>query len=160
MKTFKCLADQLTRSAEVLALLFGLSLCCPLRAQQVTVLRNFNLINGTGAVPPPSRTVIIAGNRIQSISPRPANPPAGATVIDMQGRTVMPLMINTHYGTLEPGKKANLQSALSSRPSIIEAPHTDRPPAAVQVQCDVSLTLHFERTRLNEHTRCAHRIHH
>jgi imidazolonepropionase-like amidohydrolase len=96
MKAFKFVADQLTRSVEISALLFGLSWCGSLGAQQVTVLRNVNLIDGTGAAPQRRTTVIIAGDRIQSISPRPANPPSGATVIDMQGRTVMPLMINTH----------------------------------------------------------------
>src|ERR1700751_2906643 len=102
MKAFKYVADPLTRSVEVLALLFGLSVSFPLGAKQVTVLKNVNIIDGTVAEPQRRTTVIIAGDRIQSISPRPANPPSdatvpsGSTVIDMEGLTIMPLMINTH----------------------------------------------------------------
>src|ERR1700751_1942840 len=80
MKAFKYVADPLTRSVEVLALLLGLSVSFSLGAQQVTALKNVNFIDGTGAAPQPRTTVIIAVDRIQAISPRPAHPPPDATV--------------------------------------------------------------------------------
>jgi imidazolonepropionase-like amidohydrolase len=65
-------------------------------AQQVTVLKNVNLIDGTGAAAQRNRTIVITGDRIQSVSLAKAHVPSNATVIDMQGWTIMPLIINTH----------------------------------------------------------------
>jgi imidazolonepropionase-like amidohydrolase len=84
------------RMAGVLAVLAGLAFSSSVRAQQVTVLKNVNLIDGTGAPGQHNRTVIIAGDRIRSISAGTVRIPSGAKVVGMQGRTIMPLMINTH----------------------------------------------------------------
>src|ERR1700684_3752421 len=58
-------------------------------AQQVTVLKNVNLIDGTGAAAQRNRTIVITGDRIQSVSLAKAHVPSNATVIDMQGWTIM-----------------------------------------------------------------------
>jgi imidazolonepropionase-like amidohydrolase len=65
-------------------------------AQQAVVLKNVNVIDGTGAPAQPNSTVIIAGDRIQSISTKQQPPPVKAKLIDMHGFTIMPLIINTH----------------------------------------------------------------
>ena len=67
-----------------------------LHAQEVTVLKNVNLIDGTGASAQRNATLIIAGDRIRSVSTGQAPTPSGAKVVDMQGWTIMPLIINTH----------------------------------------------------------------
>ncbi len=85
----------LARIAGLLALLAFLTLSTGLRAQQVVVLKNVNVIDGTGAPAHPNRTVVIQGDRIESIS-GPAPTPSNATVVDLHGATVMPLILNTH----------------------------------------------------------------
>ena len=89
-------AHRPTRMAGVLAVLAGLAFSSSMSAQQVTVLKNVNLIDGTGTETQHNRTVIIAGDRIRSISAGTVRMPSGAKVVDMQGRTIMPLIINTH----------------------------------------------------------------
>lgn len=64
--------------------------------QQVVVLKNVNIIDGTGAPAQPNSTVIIAGDRIQSISTTQQPPPLKAKLIDIHGFTIMPLIVNTH----------------------------------------------------------------
>ena len=89
-------AHRPTRTAGVLAVLAGVAFSNLVSAQQVTALKNVNLIDGTGSPAQHNKTVIIAGDRIRSISAGTVRMPAGAKVVDMQGRTIMPLMINTH----------------------------------------------------------------
>ncbi len=84
------------RMAGVLAMLAGLAFSSAVSAQQVTVLKNVSLIDGTGAETQHNRTLIIRGDRIRSISAGSVGTPSGAKVVDLQGRTIMPLMINTH----------------------------------------------------------------
>ncbi len=77
-------------------MLAGLAFSSSMSAQEVTVLKNVNLIDGTGTGTQHNRTVIIAGDRIRSISAGTVRIPSGAKIVDMQERTIMPLMINTH----------------------------------------------------------------
>jgi hypothetical protein len=79
-----------------LAVLVVLAFSNHVHAQQLTVLKDVNVIDGTGAAAQRNRTVIIAGDRIQSILSGEASTPSEAKVIDMQGQTIMPLIINTH----------------------------------------------------------------
>jgi imidazolonepropionase-like amidohydrolase len=65
-------------------------------AQQVTVLTDVKVIDGTGAPVQPNKTVVIEGDRIRSISGDGAGNPNDAKSIDMHGQTIMPLIINTH----------------------------------------------------------------
>src|ERR1019366_8020652 len=68
--------------------LFGFSA----HAQEaVTVIRGGTLIDGNGGAPRPNVSMVIAGNRIKSISPgAPDSVPAGATVIDAAGKYIVP----------------------------------------------------------------------
>ena len=62
---------------------------------QVTVLRNATVIDGTGAPPQPDVTLVLENGRIRDIGPGVAAP-AGATVVDLTGKFVVPGIINAH----------------------------------------------------------------
>jgi imidazolonepropionase-like amidohydrolase len=64
--------------------------------EQVTVLQNVTVIDGTGHEPERNRNVVIQGKRIRSIVAATEHAPAGAEIIAMNGKTIMPLIINTH----------------------------------------------------------------
>ena len=56
-----------------------------------------NLIDGTGAPPLQDVTVLVDGERIVEVGPRPSVPiPEGAEVLDAAGHTVMPGLIDVH----------------------------------------------------------------
>ena len=97
-KCYSLLVDTRVLSSIVgaLAALVMLAFCRTLNAQPVTVLKNVNVIDGTGAAAQPHRIVVIEGDRIRSIAPEQTDTPSGAKAVDMHGRTIMPLIINTH----------------------------------------------------------------
>ena len=98
VKCYSLLVDTRVLSSIVgaLAALAMPAFCRTLNAQHVTVLKNVNVIDGTGAAAQPHRTVVIEGDRIRSIAPEQTDTQSGAKAVDMQGRTIMPLIINTH----------------------------------------------------------------
>ena len=81
---------------RVAVLVLGLVMCTGAFAQQQVVLKNVTVIDGTGSAAQRNRTVVIKGDRIQSIATDHEHTPASAKVIDLQGQTIMPLIINTH----------------------------------------------------------------
>jgi imidazolonepropionase-like amidohydrolase len=87
---------KVSSSVSPLAAFVVLAACSNLEAQEVTVLKDVNLIDGTGALAQPNKTVVIEGDRIRSISSQAADSPRNAKVIDMHGQTIMPLIINAH----------------------------------------------------------------
>jgi imidazolonepropionase-like amidohydrolase len=63
----------------------------------VTVIRAGVLIDGKAAAPRRDQVIVIRGNRIESVSDAAsAKIPAGATVIDLTGATVLPGLIDSH----------------------------------------------------------------
>lgn len=61
------------------------------------VLKNGRLIDGTGAAPVKDATIVVDGNRIAAVTTRNASDfPAGATVIDAAGMTILPGLIDCH----------------------------------------------------------------
>ncbi len=80
---------------EVLMVLI-VAMCATGLAQQQTVLTNVTVIDGTGRPAQSNRTVVIKGDRIQSIAAGHEHTPSSAKVIDLHGQTIMPLIINTH----------------------------------------------------------------
>jgi len=78
----------------------------PAPAQPVrrpTVITNGRLFDGTGAPPLEPGMVMIEGNRITAVGPvAGVEIPAGARVIDAQGGTIMPGIIDNHMHALWP----------------------------------------------------------
>jgi len=62
--------------------------------QPLIALTHVRVIDGTGAPARSERTIVLRNGRIESIGDGPA--PAGATVIDLTGRSVMPGLVGMH----------------------------------------------------------------
>jgi imidazolonepropionase-like amidohydrolase len=63
----------------------------------VTVIRAGTLIDGKSDSPRHNVTIVVRGNRIESISDgSAANAPSGATVVDLSRETVLPGLIDSH----------------------------------------------------------------
>src|SRR4030095_5318128 len=60
------------------------------------VLRNANLIDGSGP-PQPNATVVIEGNRIAHAGGGAAAARPGARTVDLAGKTVMPGLVQGHF---------------------------------------------------------------
>lgn len=59
-------------------------------------LTHVRVIDGTGAPAAEDRTVIVRGGRIEAILDASAAPPAGAQVLELRGRTVLPGLVGMH----------------------------------------------------------------
>src|SRR6266404_8031115 len=70
-----------------LAALVMLAFPRTLNAEQVTMLKNVNVIDGTGAPAQPNRTIVIEGDRIRSIATKQTDTPSDAKTVDMHGQT-------------------------------------------------------------------------
>ena len=82
------------------------------------VLRHVRLIDGTGAPAQPDRTIILADGKIAAVGGPELASPAGAKVLDLTGRTVMPGIVGLHdhmYYIARP----NLDAAGHSEPPLI-----------------------------------------
>jgi imidazolonepropionase-like amidohydrolase len=66
------------------------------RAQDVSVLRDVTVIDGTGRPARPHRNVVIEGGVIRSIGPASDPIPSGAATVEVAGTTIMPLIVNAH----------------------------------------------------------------
>jgi imidazolonepropionase-like amidohydrolase len=101
------------------------------------VLKNARLIDGTGASPVNSATIVIDGNRIKEVTARSLGDfPADAEVIDVAGMTVLPGLIDCHdhmanhsydmahrWGLDEPASTRHLRTAAVLRRTL-EAGYT------------------------------------
>ena len=72
-------------------------------AQQPTILRNATLIDGTGAPAREHVDITLRAGLIESIAPTSQDKPAGFTIVDCTGETVIPGLISahSHLGVLE-----------------------------------------------------------
>jgi imidazolonepropionase-like amidohydrolase len=88
----------------------------------VIVLRHANLADGARGAIATNAALVIRDGRIAQIENEPFNPPAGATVIDVGGRFVVPGLIDahTHLSTL-----ANARRALESGVTTIRSASTN-----------------------------------
>ena len=69
--------------------------CAQLASAQVTALVGGRLIDGTGRVIE-NGTLVIDGNRIVAAGPAATAVPAGATRVDVRGKTLLPGLVNAH----------------------------------------------------------------
>jgi imidazolonepropionase-like amidohydrolase len=84
--------------AVAATIVFGLlaGFADPSRAQ-VTVFEGARLIVGDGRAPIENATLVVNGTRIAQAGPAASvNVPAGATRVNLAGKTVMPMLIDTH----------------------------------------------------------------
>jgi imidazolonepropionase-like amidohydrolase len=65
-------------------------------APSTLILKGALLIDGTGAEPLRNQTITIEDGVIRKIGPGPSRPPSDAEVIDVEGRAVMPGLIDAH----------------------------------------------------------------
>jgi len=77
-----------------LALLLAASAPAQVTAQ-VTALTHATLIDGSGAPPQRDITLVMENGRIRDLGPK-VQTPAGATVIDLRGKYILPGIINAH----------------------------------------------------------------
>jgi cytosine/adenosine deaminase-related metal-dependent hydrolase len=64
---------------------------------QVTVLSRATVIDGSGAPPQKDITIVMENGRIRDMGPAPKiSTPAGATVLDLTGKFIVPSIINAH----------------------------------------------------------------
>ena len=76
---------------------------------ETLLIRNITLIDGTGAEPLPNASVVIVDGRISKITVENVSPPDGATVIDGDGKYLIPGLIDSHMhlpgGRTGPGNR-------------------------------------------------------
>ena len=84
----------LTALAGALSLLAGAAMAQP--AAQATVLQGARIIDGQGGAPIENGSIVIRDGRIEAVQPPGAEAPAGAKVVDLRGKTVMPALIAGH----------------------------------------------------------------
>jgi imidazolonepropionase-like amidohydrolase len=109
MLSHSCFSSVAGRQTSItaLALLFSAFILClagsagsvagAQTAETATVvLSHVRLIDGTGRAPVPDATLVIEGNRIAAIHRGKFTAPANARVLDLQGDTVIPGLINAH----------------------------------------------------------------
>jgi imidazolonepropionase-like amidohydrolase len=85
----------LTALASALSLLVGASAMAQ-PAAQVTVLQGARIIDGQGGAPIENGSIVIRDGRIEAVQPAGTKAPAGARVVDLRGKTVMPALIAGH----------------------------------------------------------------
>ncbi|CAG4998609.1 Adenine deaminase [Dyadobacter sp. CECT 9275] len=89
------------KNTLLLAILFCLPQLSHAQTPSKTLLKGCTLIDGTGASAKPNTDILLIGDRIAGIGKNLAA--RGATVVDLQGKTVMPALISAHVhvGTLK-----------------------------------------------------------
>src|SRR5215831_3640957 len=64
---------------------------------QVTAFQGARVIVGDGRAPIENATILVNGGRIQQVGPAAGvQVPAGATRVNLAGKTVMPMILDTH----------------------------------------------------------------
>src|SRR5258705_13888229 len=82
--------------AVATTLALGLLAALPVRAQ-VTAFEGARLIVGDGSAPIANATIVVNGARIVQAGPAASvQVPAGATRVNLAGKTVMPMILDTH----------------------------------------------------------------
>jgi imidazolonepropionase-like amidohydrolase len=100
-----------TRVAAVVSFAFfvvGVSIAsAQLPAPGVIAFTGARVIDGTGAAPVEQATIVVTNGRITAIGPSATvTPPAGATVVNVAGKTIIPGLINSH-AHIDPDISAN-----------------------------------------------------
>lgn len=82
---------------------------------ETVALTHVRLIDGTGAAPRDNQTIVLRGNRIESVGPTATvRIPADAQVIDLDGHTVIPGLVGLHEHTWFGGMRRITQMSPSA----------------------------------------------
>jgi len=85
------------RRTGILSILAAALFFTATAAAQVTVLTHATVIDGAGAAPQKDVTIVMENGRIREVGPSSKAPvPAGATVVDLTGKFIVPGIINAH----------------------------------------------------------------
>ena len=118
------MSRMLTRVAGVLGLLLFVGVAvlpqpaaqAPAGGGVVTALTGVRIIDGTGRTPIEQGTIVMANGRIVAAGAASAvQIPAGATRVDLAGKTVMPGMINAHGHVQNQTKTMGMREDLARR---------------------------------------------
>ena len=63
---------------------------------RVLLLRGATIIDGVSDAPLVDRSLLIEGNTIEAILPRGSPAPAGAEIVDLDGKVVIPGLMDSH----------------------------------------------------------------
>src|SRR6478609_1618554 len=75
----------------------------PPAPSSTTAYRNVRIIDGTGAAPRDHATIVVTGERIAAVVDDAGyTPPAGAAVVDLAGRTIIPGLVDSHVHMATP----------------------------------------------------------
>ena len=91
---------QLHRRLLAAAWLLGACAAGMAQTAEATLFQNVRIYDGSSARLSAPSHVLVRGERIERISAASISAPAGATVIDGQGRTLMPGLIDNHWHTM------------------------------------------------------------
>lgn len=104
-------------SMRVLTVLSSLAFSSIAIHAQITVLRHVTLIDGNGGPVRRDAALVIEGERIRAIAGAGDPVPSGAAIVDLEGKTIMPEMVNAH-GHLGLVKGTKMSSANYTRQNV------------------------------------------
>jgi imidazolonepropionase-like amidohydrolase len=78
------------------AVAIGFAPQAPAQPAATTVLQGGRIIDGTDAAPIEGGNIVIRNGRIKAVQAPGSAPPAGATVVDVRGKTLVPALIAGH----------------------------------------------------------------
>lgn len=108
-------------------------------AEGQLIITNARLIDGTGAEPVAGMTIVVEGNRIKEIT-SDAVETAGATVIDAEGRVVMPGLGDLHVHLLLEGGFTSLITNENSIEEYIADQRAERLPERMMQFLELGVT--------------------
>jgi imidazolonepropionase-like amidohydrolase len=116
-----------------LALMLAALVVAPAAVAQVTALTHATVIDGRGGAPQKDVTIVMEGGRIRDMGPSSrVAAPAGATVVDVAGKYVVPGIINAH-GHVGGGTEPILRQYALYGVTTVHSMQTD-PDEVVQVR--------------------------
>ena len=128
----------MSRRAALWPLVMAALLAAISASQAATVFLGATVIDGTGAPPLDDGAVVVDAGRIVAIRPRADVPgPAGADIVDLTGRWIIPGLIDAHIHFFQSG-------GLYTRPDIMDLRRL-RPYAAERAMASATIEATFAR---------------
>jgi imidazolonepropionase-like amidohydrolase len=116
----------------------------------VVALTHVQVVDGTGAAPAPDQTIIITGDRITAVGPSGSvQVPAGATVMDLAGHTVIPGIVGLHDHTFYTTNNRSIQMNVTGpRLYLASGVTTVRTTGSASPYSEINLKRNIERGNL------------